>query len=348
MKAAILILLSFPLCVISATYSLPSYRSVDWSLTGVPGGPHDRTTIHATLTSSATAAQIASAIAACTSNQVVKLSAGTYTLSGDVTWAQKRGVTLRGDGKGQTILRFAASGFIDSQVGVSGGAGASLSAGVTKGSTTVTFSTTPNAGFAVDTLFLIQCSDNTNFVFTTTGIGSYVRSTHRITAVSGNDVTFTPPILHTMTGYSPVAFYQVGGPGIVLCGIEDMTIDVGAGVDGVLWVGSDRCWVKSCEITNFTNSGIAPNYAVQNSFLYNDIGTLTNWPNQTDGFGIYYYNVSCFNRDEGNLFNRVGVGRLRSNSSGNYGCFNVYTNIDFQSWAKHTAAVNGSIDLSSR
>ena len=50
--------------------------------------------------------QINSAIAACPSDQVVKLNAGTYTLSDSVMFDNKSGVTLRGAGADQTKLKF--------------------------------------------------------------------------------------------------------------------------------------------------------------------------------------------------------------------------------------------------
>src|SRR5438874_4480222 len=56
-------------------------RAIDWSNAGVPGGIPNRSNICATLNPGASAAQINSAIAACPSNEVVFLNAGTYNIA---------------------------------------------------------------------------------------------------------------------------------------------------------------------------------------------------------------------------------------------------------------------------
>src|SRR5205809_2033485 len=77
-------------------------RAVDWSQAGIPGGIPNRTTICATLNPGATAAQINSALAACPSGQVVFLNAGTYNLSGALSFSGHSNVTLRGAGPDRT------------------------------------------------------------------------------------------------------------------------------------------------------------------------------------------------------------------------------------------------------
>jgi hypothetical protein len=53
-------------------YTIPSARTYDWATyCGIPGGIPTRDTIYTTLTSTATAAQIVAAIAACPAGQVV-------------------------------------------------------------------------------------------------------------------------------------------------------------------------------------------------------------------------------------------------------------------------------------
>src|SRR6185436_13957021 len=80
-------------------------RTIDWSRAGVSGGIPSRTNICTTLGPGASAAAINSAIAACTDG-VVRLSAGTYTLSSGLTFRGASNVTLRGAGPDQTIVRF--------------------------------------------------------------------------------------------------------------------------------------------------------------------------------------------------------------------------------------------------
>ena len=80
---------------------LDSSRAIDWSSVGVGGIPA-RTTNCASLTSSATLAQINSALASCPSGQTVALAAGTYAITGTITIPSN--VTLRGAGADKTIL----------------------------------------------------------------------------------------------------------------------------------------------------------------------------------------------------------------------------------------------------
>jgi len=86
---------------------LDGTRAIDWSVAGVTGGIPIRETIYASFTSSATAAQIQTALDACPSGQVVSLTAGTYSLSAGLTVPSN--VTLRGAGADQTILGFTGS-----------------------------------------------------------------------------------------------------------------------------------------------------------------------------------------------------------------------------------------------
>ena len=82
-------------------------RAIDWSKAGVVGGIPNRTNICSTLTSSATSAQINSAISSCSSSGggVVSLGAGTYSsATGSISFNGATNVTLRGAGADQTIL----------------------------------------------------------------------------------------------------------------------------------------------------------------------------------------------------------------------------------------------------
>src|SRR5467141_4723197 len=77
-------------------------RAIDWSHAGIPGGIPNRATICASLDPGSTAAQIDAAIAACPPDQVVFLTAGTFTLSAGLN--MKSDVTLRGAGADRTKL----------------------------------------------------------------------------------------------------------------------------------------------------------------------------------------------------------------------------------------------------
>src|SRR2546422_1976705 len=79
-------------------------RAIDWGHAGIPGGIPNRATICASLDPGSTAAQIDAAIGACPPDQLVFLTAGTFTLSAGLN--MKSDVTLRGAGATRTKLVF--------------------------------------------------------------------------------------------------------------------------------------------------------------------------------------------------------------------------------------------------
>ena len=104
-----------PLTVTSTPTSiLPPDRSVDWSQAGVTGDipmnrPNCTTTECNTLYGgTVTTASINNAIASAPANTVVRIPAGTYSITSSIQ--PKSNVTLRGAGIGVTILK-GASGF---------------------------------------------------------------------------------------------------------------------------------------------------------------------------------------------------------------------------------------------
>lgn len=81
-------------------------RATDWSIAGIAGGIPTSNTICQTMTSADTSATINAAIAACPPNQVVFLSAGTYTLNAGLIFNGVSNVRVRGAGPNNTILNF--------------------------------------------------------------------------------------------------------------------------------------------------------------------------------------------------------------------------------------------------
>lgn len=142
--------------------AVPETNRIDWAgITGVTGGsiPY-RTTIASTLSSGATVAEINTAIssASTTSNRVVKLNAGSYTLSGNINL--KSGVTLRGAGTNTVLI-------LDNYITM-GEAGFSrqnvdIASGFEKGSTEVVLSGAP-PDLSVGSIMMITESNNTAFV----------------------------------------------------------------------------------------------------------------------------------------------------------------------------------------
>ena len=299
-------------------------RLIDWTYCGVPGGIPNRTTVYTTLNPGVTAAQINTAINNCPSGQVVKLNAGTYSLSGAINFSVKAGVTLRGAGLGQTIVNSSSSANIvtTDEIGFSGDM--AIFSGYTKGSTSIVMSSTPT-NFTVGHLINIYQNDDISFVMATTGPGQNLRTTHRITGKTGNTLTITPPLPYTLTaGLSPKASY-CPLVGATLCGIEDMTLNSTVGSDNIVnFVDADRCWVKDVETYNAGNAFIFVWYSLQcevrRGFHHHALGS----PNNPDGYGVYLYDGSSYCLVEDAIFSELFMGVLQSQSSCNAVLYNYF------------------------
>ena len=166
-------------------YQLPAELRYQWGLyCGIPGGIPDRTTIYTSLgvpgqapsyAQSVTADQIRAAIAACPSGQVVYLYPGTYNI-GEVTFAAKSGVTLRGAGPGQTNINTTGT-YAFSSNGYSFYTADRIAlvndSGLLKGAMYITLASAPTADFKVGNLIMVNQDDDHNLWGT--DIGPYHR-----------------------------------------------------------------------------------------------------------------------------------------------------------------------------
>ena len=320
-----------------AVYDVPATNRIDWaSYCGIPGGIPSRTTIFTNMTVGATSAQINSAITACPSNQVVFLPAGLYNLSGSLTFATKSHKTLRGAGTNKTILNIT-SGFISSdQYGWSGAA--NLASGFTKGSTSVVFSATPNAQITPGNLMKFRMEDDTNFVFATAGSfpRRNVEFTVRVLTKSGTTVTFEPPLPWNLTNFNPQAEYLNGGPGLQRFGLEDMTITNSSGASATIqYVGTRQCWFKNIEVVKAADMSINLVDCLQTEVRDCVVKDVLNWPNQSDGFGVFLDGGSYW-LVAGSIFLKVGNPILLKNSASagailyNYFDYTAFVGVDRQ------------------
>lgn len=160
--------------VAGGTYALPADRSVTWQgNVGVWGDIPARAVIYATLEPSGgnDTTAIQSAITNCPSGQVVKLTAGTFTVSSSIK--MKSGVTLRGSGMGISIIQGASGmsgGYVVGTSGSSLGTSISLSSGINKGSTSIT--TASAHGWSVGEIILIDQLNNASGNPIVTNVGS--------------------------------------------------------------------------------------------------------------------------------------------------------------------------------
>ncbi len=189
---------------------LSSTQAINWSDSGVGGIPA-RTTNCASLTSSATLAQINAALASCPAGETVSLAAGTYNITGTIQVPSN--VTLRGAGANQTILN--ATGTGGRYVVALGSGGPSynpvnITGGATNGSTSITLSST--SGITTSSYLVIAETNNPSFVTSNgsegtctwcdgwTSTGSLARGQIvQVTSVSGNTVTIAPGLYGAYT-----------------------------------------------------------------------------------------------------------------------------------------------------
>ena len=264
---AVFFFLSAPLAAFAAD-PVPANRlpyGGTWGGTvGVSGGIPNRTTIYTTLPTSATVAQINSAIANCPSNQVVQLAAGTYSVAGDITIA-KSGVTLRGavdaNGLPATTLNFSGSDniLIMASAWDISNAGlfttVSVSSGATRGSSTVSLSGSP-AGLTPGRLMWISAPKNAPTIdgggwtdwFGTRPFTQVVK----VTAVNGSQVSFEPAInADYISSLAVQVHYRAANAQVSMSGVENMSLINAAGSFGsgrcFDIAGADQCWVKNCK-----------------------------------------------------------------------------------------------------
>lgn len=358
-------------------------RAVDWSSPGIPGGIPTRTTVCATLSPGATAASINSAIASCGAGQVVFLTAGTYNLSSGIDFANHSNVTLRGAGADQTFLVFTGhTGCEGAQADVcvrnsetnwSGGPSntANWTAGYSKGTTTVTLSST--SGLAVGRMILLDqlddVTDTGNIFVNAQGgtsaqegpagaqrpAGSCSASTCRsqsqvvtVTGISGSNVSISPGLYmpNWRSGQTPGAWW--GNTNITMSGIENMSLDHtnGGATSGVTFVNAFQCWMKGVRSIDPNRNHVwwewSARIVVRDSYFFN----TQNHASQS--YGIEPYDTSD-DLAENNIFQQVTTPiQVNGACSGcvfgyNYTINNVYTvspNWMIAGYSLHAAGVD--------
>lgn len=249
--------------------------SSDWSTAGVLSGAGrpSVTTINTTLTSSDTAATINAAIAACPSNQVIKLGAGLYNMAGSEIDIAKDGVVLRGStnsaGFPTTILSNCVFKIAKSQWPSAGSwaniTGQNVSSGLTEGSTSITLSAAASSEFAVGNLFCIdQLFDGTSVKDSTAEFAhrpdrSYSQMV-QCTSKSGSTLGFRPALVGTYWNVTqdPEAWGWTAtyGDTMQMSGVEDVDIPkAGSGTQVITMGPCYNCWIRNMRGTDWPDSG---------------------------------------------------------------------------------------------
>jgi len=337
-----LLILSFGVPA-TAHAQIAASRRIDWTRAGVTGGIPNRTTICSTLNPGATAGQINSAIAACPAGQVVKLNAGTYSLSSGIDFNGRSNVTLRGSGPDRTFLVFAGGvscGGLGADVCIRNGAlnstgspgnTANWTAGYSAGATSVTLSSTSNLQ-AGSLLILDQLNDTADnggvFVCDASGLcategpggtgrpGRVQQQLVKVTAISGNTVTIAPGLYmpNWRSSQSPGAWWS-SAPPITMSGIEDLSVNHGGSasvMSGVYFFNAYDCWIKNVKSLNGNRNHVwlyqSAHVTVRDSYFY---GTR-NAASQSYGIETYMNSDALV---ENNIFQHVTVGMMTGGST---------------------------------
>lgn len=327
MKRLLVLLWLLSVAVSAHADPLPAARRTDWTYTGVPGGIPARTTICTTLSAGVTGAQITSAIQSCSSGGggVVKLNAGTYTLSDTIALSSSN-VTLRGAGptqtilKGNTILRIGA-------VGSPTTVNIALTGGGTKDSRSFTVATT--SGLSVGQMIELWRADDPDYVISTNGGSGFLRQVNLITGIAGSTITVRNPLFLDFSTGSPKILYTFFGV-TSLVGVEDLKLDYSSSTSTttVAWQYCDRCWLRNVESVkargyHFQILG-ALNMEVRDSYLHE---AQTYGPNNS-GLCIYgnpTWGSNSSGKIENNIFDRLFPAvELQNSSSGFYMGYNYF------------------------
>src|SRR6185436_7774757 len=136
--------------------------------------------------------------------------------------------------KGAQTFSFGSNGVV--------GANVPITAGATKGSTSLTVADASN--FSAGQLIDISDDNETGLVFTNHGSTHDSKQMLLVTAVNGNTLTVTPPLIWTFSQNPVVLFSFIGLERFA--GLEDMKIDHEGAGDGASFMIDQcyGCWVK--------------------------------------------------------------------------------------------------------
>jgi hypothetical protein len=349
---------------VEATDALPSSRKpagIGWTgYVGVEGGIINRSTVYTNLTSTATSAQINSAISACPSNQVVFLNAGTYTLSDTLTLTSY--VTLRGatnsSGVPATVLNF---GSLGNWALLNIGNGAypiqdgtsvppysnSVVSGLFPGSTSITLGSTPTALVVNQILVIDQVADEANTFdygpspnasgevphdnpYCRSGTRAYTQFV-RVTGVNGSTVSFTPPIYgsYWTNTLAPGVYYWNNGNTVGWAGVENVNvIRAAGGASNIIQFGPALdCWAY-----NVTMNGVGTSCVRFFGALFCELDHCAlNGPADSIASGVYgvYLTQASACKIENNCLQNVPAFITPAAASGCVIAYNYATNIPY-------------------
>lgn len=308
---------------------IPAERRVDWTFSGVPGGIPERDDVCATIDAATygtmavdAAPAIVQAIADCPTSEdapkVIEIPAGDYLLGSNIDMGEKSWLTIRGAGAAQTRLVPAGRAF---RLGWGSATplAATVTSGATRGSTQLTLSGTD--GVFEGGFLAIDIADDPALVFSTSGAGRNLKQLLRVTAISGNDVTFEPPLFWDFSNAPQLTGFA--GMMTVGVGIEDMLFDH-EGQDVGPSVFFDQCygcWVRGIHsrmpLEYHTVGANSMRCEIRDSY-FTDSQTYGH-----DNAGIALYGMNVGWKIENNIFYKTFPGiEAQNGTSANYFGYN--------------------------
>jgi PKD repeat protein len=331
---------------------LPAERTGQWlarTHVGVEGGIPNSSNmaVYTTIAAGASAATINTAINSCPSNQVVQLSAGSYSISSALSL--KSGVVLRGAGMASTTLTLGSSGGVqilgaDIYSAIANGSVAgstSWTGGYTQGGSNIVVGS--SSGMSVGMIVCLdQLNDNVD-MFTTSyeGVSGAGRGNNRsqeqwatVKAINGTTVTIWPPVAapNWRTGQTPQVWWITGW--VQRAGLEDLTINgnsasgLGPTYANIYYYGCANCWLKNVKSLYGHTSHFNPYGAYRIEARHCHFEGTQSAAQMSYGICTFATGSSLF---EDNIFNGIAgsmmSGQCENNCvwSYNYGTNNWYT-----------------------
>jgi hypothetical protein len=321
-------------------------RRVTWEgNVGVSGGIPNRTALCATLspTGGDDTSAIQNALNKCPENQVVKLNAGTFHISGVIDWqGVADGVVLRGSGPTNTILNFSSGYIYMRKIGSEGALSIDLdlSEDAVKGETHVRTATKP-AWLLANHYYIIDQLDDPSFVAGggTDGGASYreimgngargLGQLIKVTSIEGTGpytINFEIPLYYgfkvSQMAQIAEAFYD---PTLhtmrYQCGIEDLKLEAtytNTGAHMIKMENCSNCWIRRVE--SFNSPGASHIWTafcyrleIRDSYFHDSHGY-----GGGQGYGVSLFHVTSASLVENNIFKRLHVAMMAAyGSSGN-------------------------------
>ena len=265
-------------------------RGIDWTNAGIPGGIPSGTWANCVTTAcntllggTVTAASINAALSSAPNNTVVRVPAGSFTISSSV-YSNRGHVVLRGAGPTQTTITLGSgtniffgatgTGYLGGEPGISA---TNWTGGLAKGSTVLTVAST--SGMSVGQQVALDQLNNTNLVFTagsdgTTGSagrngttnfdGSVARAQYQmveITNISGTQITINPPVDYTHDPTLSPQVYFWSPANVQYDGVENIKINANSQDFAVAFRFCSYCWAKNIEVDNVARTAVNFYYA---------------------------------------------------------------------------------------